>query len=205
MGKILFSIATLTVLLFAKSVVSADHPQCRAEAAAVTEARAVARAARASAERTWAFARTGIKKLLAKISQLEGDLTTCRGDLEECEKSIPADCYAGNIEVKTSTDLQLLQSQTCVNGSVIISGILTSGGEIFETLDFGNLKEIRGILYVTLNPRLKFLTAENLESVWYVAIWNNPMLSKCKVLDLARQTGCEYRYDASLDAQEECE
>lgn len=113
-------------------------------------------------------------------------------------------CHVGNLEPKTAEDYAYLRSQRCVTGSVLIHGQFMIGDEVMETLDLGDLVSISGFLYVSGCPRLKWISAPNLRRAFYLAIWNNPMLSKCKVLDLAIQTGNEYRYDASLDAQEVC-
>jgi hypothetical protein len=98
--------------------------------------------------------------------------------------------HFGNVEVKTCEDYTELQGYTHVYGSVIISGRMMLCDERLENLDLGSVRFISGFLYITLNPYLKTVEAEELLHASYIVFSGNPMLTTEEADAIGNQVHC---------------
>ena len=126
-------------------------------------------------------------------------------------------CHQGTIVVRNADDMEYLQSQRCVNGSVVIKGLLMVGDEVFETLNLGRLWYITGILYVHANTRLKFLEGDRFRPrivktsiddpgvvvppAVEMIITGHGMLTWCTVKQFSIDTGMEDHVDWAENSQ----
>lgn len=104
-----------------------------------------------------------------------------------------AQCVWGNIEVKDAESLALLQENTCVFGSVIVSGQMMIGDERLDELYLGEMEWISGFLFIEGNPYLTHIYGQKLRHASRIVILNNPRLDPCDAWLLGNQANCGER------------
>jgi hypothetical protein len=106
---------------------------------------------------------------------------------EELPKYRP---HFGNLEIETCDDYQAMKKYTHIYGELVISGRLMLCDEVFENLDFGNLRYVSGFIYITLNSRLKKMYAKYLRHAYWIVFSGNPMLPTEEADAIGNQVHC---------------
>ena len=80
-------------------------------------------------------------------------------------------CYVGNIDVKTTDQIEWMQSQYCIVGNVAVVGPDYGDDGRYTSLDFGQLRAIRGNLIVKMQF-IQSLTADYLRVYGWTTVVN---------------------------------